>query len=388
LKTLHFYLIRQVLATLTLAVAIFTFVLLLGNAVKGILTLLINHQATVAGIVEAFLLLIPFVLVFALPMAMLASVLLVFGRFSADQELTAARSSGVSLLALVTPVLVLSLGLCAISAAVNLEIAPRCLVAYRNLTLRMSAKLVTAAIPEGRPIRDFPGYVLIVGRVDGTNLSGIYASKWDPAQNKAVAMAYAPSGTLELTNEQITVRLRDIVGLEWDGKKWRPGHAESFNSTFTTKELARPAAKVELNDMTFRQLQAELKTLDQFILEKPGAAPELPADTAKPAPLAGSDPGRLRNTILQQMHRQVSASFACLAFTLVGIPLGIRTQRRETNTGVALALLLALLYYSLVILGQSMNAHSQDLAYLVIWLPNFVFQAAGIVLLARANRGF
>ena len=80
MKTLHRYLLREVLATLVLTVGVFTAVLLMGNAMKEVLALVVRGQASLMGVGKAFVLLIPFVISFSLPMGLLTAMLLVFGR--------------------------------------------------------------------------------------------------------------------------------------------------------------------------------------------------------------------------------------------------------------------------------------------------------------------
>jgi lipopolysaccharide export system permease protein len=94
LKTLHKYLLGQVVVTMLFTVAVFVFVMVLMNLLQQVLKLIIVGHMGVLLAFKAMALLLPFGFVYALPMGFITAAVLVFGRFSADQELTAARASG------------------------------------------------------------------------------------------------------------------------------------------------------------------------------------------------------------------------------------------------------------------------------------------------------
>lgn len=380
MKTLHAYLTRQVLVSLLMTAAVFTFVLLLGNVMKEIIALLVSRQVTLALVGKAIGLLIPFVMAYVLPFGMLTAVLLVFGRFSADQELTAVRASGISLVSLVTPVLLLSLALCGLCALFNLWIAPQCRNAYKDLIYQYATRSVSALITEDRFIVEIPGMILYIRKKDGNELEDIRI--YDLKTNEITRRISADVGRIVLDNEnkQISFDLSDVlveqryernikaeeefigppnpeVAPEW--QLFQTGNFKTEPVDLTN--LAREGRKTKLSEMTLPQLLREKR--------------ELQAQGVSASP------------VRVQIHRQLAFSFACFAFTLVAIPLAIQAHRRETSIGIAIALGLVMVYYTFIIIGDALENREHLHPHLILWIPNFLFQGLGGLLLYRANRG-
>jgi lipopolysaccharide export system permease protein len=331
--------------------------------------------------------LIPFVFSFALPMAMLTSTVLVFGRFSADQELTAARASGVSLISLAAPLLILSLFLCGVSAVINMQIAPACRVAYNGLRADMKSALANFKLPEGytdlpatKP--GDPSYTIYVRKNRNQNLHDVMVYDAEDETNSRTIIAPAGHFFLDVTNQELILILTNTT------THVSPGDSVVFGEEMRlviTNLASTVRGGIATTDMTFNQLQEELR--------KRSVSPAIPlkmvtnAQIGKKRKLPQRALADFTEPIRIQIHKQVAFSFACFGFTLIGIPLGIRVHRRETNVGIFVALGLVAVYYTIQVLGQSLAAHAQYAPHLLMWVPNLIFEAVGAVLLWRANRG-
>jgi lipopolysaccharide export LptBFGC system permease protein LptF len=447
MKTLHAYLTRQVLQTLVMTVLVCTSVLLLANGLREILPLMASQKASLGGIAHAVALLIPYVLVYSLPLGLLTATLLVFGRFSADQEYTAVRASGVSLVALISPVIWLSVALCCLSALVNMELGPQCRIEFKRLISRFLLMQPEAFITENRFITEFENYVIYVGKRNGNHLEDVLVNVKEDDQRLSVR---APEGTIVVDKEhnQLVLKLKKARIINWvvDSRTNAPATnpVAGTNALPQTNGVAATNAVARTNTMTATNAVSRtnlppatnaavsLGTNTPAGTNPPPAAPEPAArNEVKPNFAFGNvempiDLGKFTNvfqevtisdmTIFQllakkralaqmsdltmpevdrrvlasvvdvQIHRQVAFSFACLGFTLVGIPLGIRAHRKETLAGIAMALVLVLFYYAFIIIGQSMGTRPERHPHLIVWIPTFLFQIIGCWLIWRANR--
>ena len=256
----------------------------------------------------------------------------------------------------------------------------------------------------------FRGYQFSVGKNHGGELEDVRIYRLQNETNWDV-LIYAPRGSLVLTRatNQLVVTLIDARFVQRSARGSPVVSAfgrETFN--FSPTAVTNRTVEPKISDMTFGQLRRKLRQLraqniSSITTNAPAALAGLqPFNLAAATNVSPAEAGALlreaekvRHRIIGQdlervrvaMHREIAFSFACFGFTLVGIPLGIRMHRRETNIGIALALALVVVYYGFTMLGESLGARPEFYPHLILWLPNFIFQGVGAALLWRANRG-
>lgn len=167
MRILHRYILSNFLVTFAMAMAVLTFVMMVG--------LVFESLKYIARGMDAMLVLrflwrnLPGTLSYSVPVASLVSSLLVFSRLSSDSEISAMRSCGVPLSSIMrTPVLLAAL-LALVCLHVNNNVSPE--AAYTRALRRKTFKAKDVmALLEPRTWIDMGEYAVFVARHDGETL--------------------------------------------------------------------------------------------------------------------------------------------------------------------------------------------------------------------------
>jgi len=206
-KILTRYILREHIGPLIFALSALTALLLLNQVAKRFGDL-VGKGLSWGVIGEFFLLSIPFIIAMTLPMAVLVAVLYAFSRLASENEVTALRASGVSVVRLVRPVLWGGFALAVLMLLFNDQLLPRANHRLRTLQMDIARKKPTFALREQVINEVIPGKIFLkTGHIDpATNkLREVFIYNFeDPAHRKTI---YADSGQMGLVADQSTLQM-------------------------------------------------------------------------------------------------------------------------------------------------------------------------------------
>jgi lipopolysaccharide export system permease protein len=87
-----------------------------------------------------------------------------------------------------------------------------------------------------------------------------------------------------------------------------------------------------------------------------------------------------------EIAKRYAFSLAAFAFALIGVPLAITAQRKETSIGMLLSLIVAIGYYSFIFFANAVREKPQFHPDTIMWIPNILCLGLGGWLFIRLAR--
>ena len=202
MKLLTRYILRELIGPLIFALSTLTALLLLQQVAKQFGNL-VGKGLGWAVIGEFFLLSIPFIIAMTMPMGVLVAVLYAFSRLTAENEVTALRACGISVMRLVRPAIFFGATLGLAMLVFNDQVLPRSNHRLRTLQTDIARKKPTFALREQVINEVMPGKLFlrtshIEEATDRMREVTIYNFD-DPERRKTI---YSDSGVMGMTPDQ------------------------------------------------------------------------------------------------------------------------------------------------------------------------------------------
>jgi lipopolysaccharide export system permease protein len=362
------------------ATGAFIFVMAAGNVLSQIAGAIAAGRVTAFEGLELIGLLLPGLIPYVLPMGMLTGVLMAFGRMGAQQELTAMKAGGLSLLRIAAPALLLAAGLALAAAWINLEVATRSNDEYRRVLMGSVKDNPASLITPGEINRQFKGLIIQARERNGSVLRDLWIWRLD-AEGRLFETIHTAEGRLTKVDKPDGSAVLRLVAISAQVDTRRPGD-DGFKSPSVTKEAGQAPLEFPVSgvfkDGSGYEKKLRWHTTSELLalMDKGWQVPP----NATPAQLAES-----RMMPRMQLMSHLASAFSIFSLALLAVPLAVRVGRSETFVNAAVALAVALSYYVL----SSAAAWVKNPAYrpdLLVWLPNLIVVIVAVGLLRRASK--
>lgn len=358
-KIISRYIFKEIAAPFIIILFVLTFVLLMGKILQ-IMDLMVNKGISIFVIARLIVYLLPSFMLFTIPIALLIAILIALGRLSSDNEITALKASGISLMQLYHPVAVASLITFIFTIVIGYFLVPQSNFATKRLLFDIARQNASIGIKEKVFYADFKGVLLYAEKIplDGNFMEGVFVS--DNRITGEPNTIIAKRATLVSDPESLSVKLSlengSIHTVSPDLKNYRKIDFQSYDVKLDIASALASLTEESKNstEMTMSELLSRMK--------KPGL-----------------DDAAVRELAIE-VHKKFSIPLSCIFFALLALPLGIKGHRAVKSRGFAVGIIVVSFYYLLRIGGEALVETGRLTPVVGVWTPNLIFALLGIYL--------
>ena len=397
-------------------------------------------------VIEYVFLNLAWILALAVPMAVLVSTLMAFGRLSADNEISAMRSVSVSYIKLLIPVFIFGTCIAGFMMYFNNQILPEMNHKARMLSSDISRKRPDLEFDVGYFIDAIPNHNFLLGSRDGENFYDIIIfSNKEGNQYQTITAQY---GTISTVENGVLLHLQNGVIHEYLGNE----RNDYQQIVFDQYQVMIPVDNLVLNrrnssirgdrEMTFSMMQDKIASYENKIINTQMRIHDRLVNEAKKLKI---DSRVDTNTVLTlfttldrikdyefeledsldsieegsiervkrrlinlkrgvesdyalissftnsinrykvELHKKFSIPFASIVFILIGAPLGIMARKGGFAVSMGFSLSFFVIYWVFLIGGEEFADRGFLSPALSMWLPNMILGTLGVYMCYRQS---
>ncbi|MCK9330022.1 MAG: LptF/LptG family permease [Candidatus Cloacimonetes bacterium] len=408
-KILERYFLFETIKPFFASLFIITFVMMLDRIID-LMNIIIEKQLGLFTIINLFALSLPFIFALSVPMAVLTSSIMAFGKLSVDQELTAAKSTGINILSMIKPLTLFMLLIAIGMSYFNDFILPNTNHLLKNILISVTYKKPISAIKPGTftTLNNLTIYakdrtddalldIIIFNNEQSRFPQTIYAEKGeiviDPNTDQLKVILYNGEMHERDINEPTKYQLRTFkvytffksnLGFEVDDSPSDYRGDREMNSTQITEQIQNRKAQIATinNDIeSYKHQKTQSTDADSTdnILRKNIVMTNLKISQRK-------DLEKQIRMFTVEIHKKYSLAIACFIFLIVGLPIGMMTKTSGLGVSFTFSSLIFIIYYVMIVFGEELGDRGVINSSLVMWLPSILFFIIGAFLMYIAKK--
>ncbi len=446
MNTLNKYLVKESLIPFLLSLGVITTVLFLQFLIRAIDRFL-GKGLDVWIILEYLYLNLAWIIALSVPMSLLISTVMTYGRMSQDNEITALKAAGVSVSSIIKPAVFFGGFVGLILCLFNNFVLPDMNYHARLLARDIYQKSPELTIEPGYFINTIPQYSMIVRDMEGNNFKDVKIfSKYSGTEQVTI---YADKGKLTSKDDIIILDLENGEIHEIDLEDYNHYRRIKFvthqitipiddlllnrnnESVRTDREMkvSEMIQKIEKNKEYMVQVNNRIKTVldnngiawsEDLDLETVLSSIEILKEDSKQIteektyrddiPISEyeikeklrsfnnisrqltnefmliSNYQKTNNKYMVEIHKKFTLAFACLLFAMTGAPLGILVRKGGITIASALSIAFFLVYYIMLIWGEQLADRNLLDPTFGSWMPNIILFIVGLVLFFLSDK--